>query len=718
MAVTSIPKRRLVDLILGDLQSVDIAKTYFHISLENGIEDRLGDFSKSQLLEFISSLGLRGQKALKNLSTSFPIRRSPTLYLAIIENKPSSSDLQQLVDNRRNIKRLKAGMTFEDGGIVRSISLPNLGISKLEMDGQSLWEIQLQYEYRFDYVESNSEADNYGELTYLYSLETAIVWLPIEKYYHAIIACSDYPALRRIREFVAVKLNLQIYPPTLSKEMLQRITKGASPRSITYTLNFAEDDPNEPQNITIADPFLESKDQFKQLSQNHNREQVSGFYTAHPGLSFGGMGVARRDGKIWTPRRLDHTEILKLTLSIIEQTERELAKTKDFQSLTNYFYLNRAKIGAKELEGKTKQTWIKFFPYVMRAQKDKNKEIAVEQSLLRNLITFQKELQLLTAAEYDCPSCGARLLAKCPDCREVLSLINEERIGAKCLACGHKYYDQMTCMECGQLIEVEEFTNYARIVPDADNLKSIYTASKVINNPYKGSWIIQGLLLKHIKPKHKKVYERLSLYDFLLWNKQAKLAAIKDYPFGESKTIDILNHTKEKCYRDEERASAIKCGKCLSNPLDPDWILLNRGMCLLRLFGVPIGHFFDGVHHGREFADILYADTHVESGKKLQLGIHVKSRGKPHPRGMGRTSLSVKGLYTQVIYSAYEASVKGKELDVIGIAMPNQFSEEVLESLAYAVNSLGFSFLVVEEPEWKKIINIAYEQVLFDYAEQ
>src|SRR5688500_9176320 len=161
MTLTSIPKRRLIDLILGDLHSTDIAKKYFHISVENGIEDRLGDFSKSQLLEFISSLGLRGQKALKNLSTSFPIRRSPTLYLAIIENKPSSKDLQHLADNRQKIKRLKTGMNFEDGGIVRSISLPNSGISKLDMYNQSLWEIQLQYEHRFDYVESNSDADNY-----------------------------------------------------------------------------------------------------------------------------------------------------------------------------------------------------------------------------------------------------------------------------------------------------------------------------------------------------------------------------------------------------------------------------------------------------------------------------------------------------------------------------------------------------------------------------
>jgi hypothetical protein len=718
MAVSSIPKRRLVDLILGDLGAASTAKTHFRISAGDGIEDRLSDFSKSQLLDFISSRGLRGQKALKKLSISFPIRRSPTLYLTIIENKPSTNDIQHLIDNKQNTRGLQTGLRFKDGNIVRSIFLPDSGMSKIEVNGQFLWEIQLHYEHRFDYVESDPEADNYGELTYLYSLETAIVWIPGEKYFHAIVACSDYPALRRIREFLALKLGIQVYPPTLSREMLQRITKGASPRSVTYTLNPAEYASKEPQNITISDPLLESKDQFRQLSQNQDREQVSGFYTAHPGLPFGGMGVARRDGKIWTPRRLDHNEILKLTLSIIEQTESELAKTKDFQSLTNYFYLNRARIGIKELQGKAKQTWIRFIPYAMSAQKERNKEVVIEPSLLANLIACQKDLFLLTAAEYDCPSCTVRLLAKCTACQTTLSLMYEDHIFAKCPSCKQEYHDQVTCLDCGEFIPINDFANYARIMPDVENMKSIYAVGKVINNPYKGSWLIQGLLLKHISPKRRRIYEILNLQDFLLWNKQARLGTRDDFPFGESKTIEILNHMKEKCYRDGDGPSQIKCDNCLNHPLNPDWILLDRGTCLLRLFGVPIGQLFDGIHHGREFADIIYADKHLDTGKRLKLGIHVKSRSRPSPRGMGRTSFSVKGLYTQVIYSAYEASVGGKDLDVIGVAMPNQFSRDVLESLAYAVNSLGYSFLAIEEAEWKKIINIAYEQTVFDYGSQ
>ena len=73
------------------------------------------------------------------------------------------------------------------------------------------------------------------------------------------------------------------------------------------------------QHITFADTHLEDKQMYSAIVTNPNREQVSGFYSTHPGLALGGIGVARRDGKIWTPRRLDRQEILELSLAIIEK---------------------------------------------------------------------------------------------------------------------------------------------------------------------------------------------------------------------------------------------------------------------------------------------------------------------------------------------------------------------------------------------------------------
>jgi hypothetical protein len=53
---------------------------------------------------------------------------------------------------------------------------------------------------------------------------------------------------------------------------------------------------------------------------------------------------------------------------------------------------------------------------------------------------------------------------------------------------------------------------------------------------------------------------------------------------------------------------------------------------------------------------------------------------------------------------------------VIGIAIPNMIKTDVVESMAYAINTLGFSFLVVEEKDWQAIINSALEQAEFEYV--
>jgi tetrahydromethanopterin S-methyltransferase subunit C len=81
---------------------------------------------------------------------------------------------------------------------------------------------------------------------------------------------------------------------------------------------------------------------------------------------------------------------------------------------------------------------------------------------------------------------------------------------------------------------------------------------------------------------------------------------------------------------------------------------------------------------------------------------------------MGRTTLPIQGLYKQVIFSAFEAATKGNKVQVIGIAIPNPIKTDVINSMAYAINILGFSFLVVDDNEWQKIICSAYEQSEFE----
>jgi hypothetical protein len=164
------------------------------------------------------------------------------------------------------------------------------------------------------------------------------------------------------------------------------------------------------------------------------------------------------------------------------------------------------------------------------------------------------------------------------------------------------------------------------------------------------------------------------------------------------------------------RSGEVKCNECKNHPINPEWIIAGD-TCLLRLYGIPIGQRFDGVHHGHEVADLRYQDVLLNNGQQVNLGIHVKSRSAHcRPQGMGRKSRKIEGLYKQVVYSAFEAAILGEDIQVIGVAIPNSIKADVVDSMAYALNTLGFTFLVIDYNDWEAIVRIAYEQSVFDYV--
>lgn len=139
-------------------------------------------------------------------------------------------------------------------------------------------------------------------------------------------------------------------------------------------------------------------------------------------------------------------------------------------------------------------------------------------------------------------------------------------------------------------------------------------------------------------------------------------------------------------------------------------ILSGTDICLPRIFGYAIDERFDGIHHGREIADIRYSDVLEETGEQLNLGIHLKSRERPRKLGLGRSVPSVKGLYTQYCYSAYLAAMRGENLNAIGISVPNVISKEVIDNFQYLANQLGYHLVILAEDEWIKILDAAIEK--------
>ena len=170
--------------------------------------------------------------------------------------------------------------------------------------------------------------------------------------------------------------------------------------------------------------------------------------------------------------------------------------------------------------------------------------------------------------------------------------------------------------------------------------------------------------------------------------------------------------TKEKCYRNDSPPTIQVCEKCKASEITEKQIRKRKEVCLPRVFGLPIEEKFDGIHHGHEIADIKYKDSY--NGTAIRLGIHLKSRTKSRPEGLGKSVYPIKSLYTQAFYSAYQVLKGDIDFDVIGISIPNAIRKEVVDSIQLLLNKLGYTLLVIEESDWLKIFDAALEAVAFE----
>lgn len=714
MTASAVPKNRLIGLICDDLGAAEEASRNFRISAETSVPDRLRSFTKAKLIAFIHELGQRAEISLHKLESAFPLYRPPTLYLAVVESKPDPREVTAVSRQLAKGGRL-AGTDLPDDGPIRFIYLPETART-IPFAKTNMLELTLHYERRVDIVSCDEDSDDYGRLSPVYSLETAFVWLPLEsKHKHGIIACCDYPALRHILRFLREKISLSLYLPNLDTSTLHKLVEGATPRSVTF--HTEDDGLDRIQNVTLSDPMLSMKQPFLDAASDNQREQTAGFYANHPGLADGGFGIARRDGKIWTPKRLDRRATAVLALKLIQQTEQELGKINNIDTLLSHYYGSLTFVGGRELTGEVQGTWRALTGKILEAQRSANNESELSRELLIRLVRYQERLRLLTAAYYECPNCGVTLFAACPHCKSQLKVAYEEDLKLRCRNCKQVVTSDIEC-ECGTAVEFADYASSCRMVPEPELLESITIASERLDKlAFRGVFVIRGTTVKVIIRKFLGP-RRVELSDLKHWHDRAKLdrRKIAKEP-RRTQLTQILNRTKEKCFRDQIRPSRTRCEECNNNNLNPKWIP-KGDTCLPRLFGVAINEHFDGVHHGRELADIKYEDAITNTGKKVRIGIHIKSRDKQPPaEGMGRSKYAIKGLYTQLVYSAFLVRERGEQLDVLGVSIPNTFHSEVISSLEFVATRLGFPLLAIGEDDWLKVIDVAVEQTQFDYKE-
>jgi hypothetical protein len=715
---TPVPKRELIELVIKNIPDYQI-RNKLKIQSATDIRNRLDDFSKKELLIILTSNN-EGRIALENSESNYPLSSNSTLYLISVNSWPKFSDLlnrtSELSEQKQNI-----AVCLDPDRTIRCIYM----ITKAKRIGKKInfQEIPLVYVKKIEYCIADPDSDNFGEISYLYSLEKAIIWYNND-YNHALLLCGDFQAVKPILYYGKSMLNISWQLPNLSENMLHQLAKGATPRTVSFSrIDDISNSPFDAKSLTISDPDLENLQSFNSLSSDKSREQTFGFYLSHPDLVYGGLGITRKYGRIWTPARLKKESLLSLSSSLIERTEKELINELDINTIGFIkFYRNYpVTLDGKKLNEHLRDFFDELVSAIIKAKRSQSLECNLNNDLIRSFLLQYEKLDLIPMLKLHCDNCGD-ILACCSICGSPLipRVQNNEFI----FVCPNHPQDLLLndhsfACECGKEIEIT-FSSDLMIFPGARLLDSIHKFLDILENQgFDGNFVINGNILRVIPKKHleyKFETNEYNLDQFHLWR---NIAHIHQCPVSDKEKEEyrhLLMNIKEKCKRNNLHPGYETCNLCMNEKLTISRIKAGKELCLARVLGYAIDKNFNGVHHKYEIADVQYADNIVNSKNEVNIGIHLKSREKQRPEGLGRSVHSIKGLYTQYCYSAYLKTSSIINLDIIGISIPNIIKNEIRQNFNFLSNQFGIPLIILDEDLWLKILKSVFEKVCIDEA--
>jgi hypothetical protein len=709
---TPAPKREIVDIILQTI-STETIRAILKIQAETDLRRRLDDFPKHQLVEVVQSTA-EGRAALEEAKARYPLTTKPTLYLVSVSQWP---DRESLFSTSENLAQqgFEGRAWFENDRLVRSVYMIT-PLREYQVPLHFL-EIPLVYEKKIEYIVSDPESEDYGEPDQIYSLEKALIWYS-HQYNHALLLCGDFSAVKPILDYGRTKLGIRWQLPFMPEEMLQRLAEGATPRSASFSrLENIFEDAFDAQTMTIFDQELGDSRSYQKLMNDESRQQTSGFYSSHPDLIFGGLGISRQYGRVWTPTKLRKDSLLALSMNLIQKTEEELARESEINldGFIGYYQNVPVKIQKKKLVSSQREVFEKLIKAIITARRLDNQECVLDIGLVNELISQQKYLDLVIGLEANCESCGS-YLCRCPDCQSPFqsTITDEQQIVFRCPNHPEQSIqdnEERIC-ECGGELEVT-FSTDIRIFPGVELIRSLHEfLSALENQQYDGSFLIQGNVL-HLVRKNKNAVNQYLLSNFRYWRMRAHFHQRNPADTEKEKYKQALNRIKEKCSQNNWHPTKHMCQACMNEEITRRKILSGSkvsNICFPRIFGYAIDEEFDGIHHGHEIADIKYSDVFYEADTQLEIGIHLKSRVTPRKRGLGRSVDSIKELYMQYCYSVFLSAQNSADLNVIGISIPNVINSEVVENFQYLSNQLGYPLIILAEDEWINILDAAIEK--------
>ncbi len=714
---TSVPKQKLVEGICKVIPEESI-RTRLQIRPKTSLEKRLQGFTKAELLGVLTSTS-DGEQALRRLEQDYVLSSPPTLYLMKLQGQP---DPDGLIAATAELARLgmDGSLVAGDADRVRAVYLASPAVSLGLGSESATAEVPLYYEHRLEYTECEPKSPDYGKRKDVYSLERAFIWL-VEGHSHAVICASDFAAVRPVIHFGISQLGLSWVLPDLTQDMMNRLAARAEPRTATFsTARGGVPTFLDVQTVTVSDPDLAGRSGFTQIRRDPNRQQTAGFYTKHPYFDRKGLGIARRYGRVWTPALVGREDLVRLAITLIEKAEEELSHQheRDPRGYVRYHHNVAVTINGREIKGRVRRAFDDLMTAVLRAYSGQSREDSVERDLVRALVKHQRPLGLTVLTDFECPECGDTVIGSCPDCRVpyVVTIKKDSRLVVKCpkSSCVHRPdVDGGFVCECGQEVPLVALENHLVILPRPECMAGVRQLLGAMSEvTWDGFFCIAGFVLKLLRSPDPPFLQIVRLDDLRLWREKAEHRK-RSLPYGREREalLSILDGAKEKCRANNGHPTHEICTGCV-------WVKgripaeqVKRGeVCLPRILGLPIGKPFDGVHHGREVADVRYEDAIAETGQAVKLALHLKSRTRPRPQGIGRNVSPVKALYTQLFYSVYLAMTGRAEIDVVGVSIPNTIHEDVVASWTRLANELGFPLVVVDENEWLKIVDAVVEQ--------
>jgi hypothetical protein len=700
---SGIPKQRLAKAIIDTFSDARIRSGFNLLPTTNAVE-RLSDMRKDSLEEFLKS-STRGSALFKDLVERFPKNMPRTFFLVKLPPRKYTDELEGIV--AKLAKKERENALFVNSKI-RAVYLEDEG----NIFGDwGLLEVPIAYERKLEYqIGDPPESERYAEFEQTYSLEHAFLWL-LDDYSHGIVCCSDLAALQAILKYSREKLSLHLAVPNMTAEIFSRLIEKSETSSATFSGL-----PFEIPTVTVYARNVDQSDLYQKLEGDPDREQTAGFFRNNNGELFASFGISRRYARIWTPWHYSKSLLVAAGQDIIRKTDEELSTEfgNNYLNYLSYFSNVDVVVGDKTLNGKARETFQNLLGEILNSYQHRN-EAVVDLGFIHELIEFQSKLDLQVAFQFECSNCGGGL-GRCPDCLLPYKVkITDGIVTVACPRCKREVSLKETLIcECGSEVELAELENHIQIYPGFHLIQSIddFVNQNLEEFNWQGVFVVEGLILKLFEKRFPKeeLPGMIRLDQLGLWQEAAKYPNRRAY----QKHLSLLGMTKEKCRRNGSPPTIQGCEECKATMITEKQIRKRKEVCLPRVFGLPIGKEFDGIHHGYEIADIKYEDSY--NGTAISLGIHLKSRTTSRPLGLGKSVYPIKSLYTQSFYSAYQVFKGDADFDVIGISIPNTVKKEVVESIQMLLNKLGYSLLVIDENEWLKIFDAALETVAFEEA--